>query len=371
MTAVHPDAPCWSRRPAEASSLERYFPRRGEADVELPLPERHDPVVVASLIGADAMARGRSVMCVTSDDQVDHVLERLAVLPGPEAVDLHRGDNPLRDLVAHHTGQALGVSGFSSYFGPNPGIDPADVVVLDADRMNDTVIGALFAVRVDRRTHPSVHRRLRELIGDVHAPQVLEPARWKTLAARVCAMLTPVFCGEDTRFAWLRLQPFLPECRVVVGVDDIVISPPGKLLHALPGYRHARQRVHLRVVPTPAAEAGGEPDVSGLSPSIRYAVDYLRTCFTDPDLTLNRVASVAYMSRYHFSRSFHEQTGHRFIDFVTSLRMDEARLLLRESSTSITEVARAVGYRELSHFQRMFKKRFGMSASAYRTAAGN
>ncbi|MGW3471965.1 helix-turn-helix transcriptional regulator [Saccharopolyspora sp. NPDC000995] len=373
MSSAQEATPRSLRRRPEESALERYRTLRGEPDVELELPERRNSVAAASLIGADAIARGRSVVYVTSDELVDQIVKQIAALPEPAAVNLHRGMNQLRDLVAHHNAQALGVLGFSTYFSANPRIDPADVVLLDTDRIGDGVIGSLFMVRVDRRLQPQAYEKLRELIGESATPRVLEADGWAPVAARVGELLTGLFCGESTQFVWLRLQPFLGDCQVVVGPDDIEIRPPHELLHSLPGYRHAGQRVHLSTAPVEVAAADvdtAELDLAGLSPSVRYAMDYLRTCFTDPDLTLNRVASAVYMSRYHFSRSFREQTGWRFIDFVTMLRMNEARFLLRETSTSITDVARAVGYRELSHFQRMFKKRFGMSASSYRAGAG-
>jgi RNA polymerase sigma factor (sigma-70 family) len=65
------------------------------------------------------------------------------------------------------------------------------------------------------------------------------------------------------------------------------------------------------------------------------------------------------MSRYHFSRTFKRETGTRFIDFLTTVRLAEACSLLARTNQSITTISFAVGYRDLSHFERTFKKEFG------------
>ncbi|RJL34341.1 helix-turn-helix transcriptional regulator [Bailinhaonella thermotolerans] len=362
----------------EERLLELYLSRIDETDVELEVPDWQDPAVAASLIAEDAMARGRNTVYVTGDELVDPALTRFDAMPGVRAVRLHGARNPLRDLVAYHNAQALGVLGFSSYFGATPRIDPADLVVLDAGRMPEGLVGSLFMVRVDRRLQPQAYGELRALLGRPdpgrRGVKVIEPPEWARVAGRAAELLTGLLCGNETQFVWLRLQPFLRDCEVVVRPDDIEIRPPHRMLRALPGYRHAGQRVHLGAASGARAageDAGGpeRPETAALSPSVRYAVDYLRARFADPDLTLNQVAHAVYVSRYHLSRSFRDQTGQRFIDFVTMLRMNEARFLLRETDTSITDIARAVGYRELSHFQRTFKKRFGMSASGYRAEA--
>lgn len=127
----------------------------------------------------------------------------------------------------------------------------------------------------------------------------------------------------------------------------------------------------------PAAAVGGAPASRSAADPLRLgrgdfpdqimrAVEYIRENFTKGPLPLDRVASVACMSRYHFSRTFKRETGTRFIDFVTTVRLAEACSLLSETSQSITSVAFAVGYRDLSHFERTFKKEFGLSPSDYR-----
>jgi AraC-like DNA-binding protein/NAD(P)H-dependent FMN reductase len=99
---------------------------------------------------------------------------------------------------------------------------------------------------------------------------------------------------------------------------------------------------------------------------IMRAVEYIRENFSQSQLSLDRVASAACLSRSHFSRTFKRVTGTRFIDYVTSLRLAEARTLLAEGDESITAIAFAVGYRDPGTFERTFKRKLGLAPSQYR-----
>jgi transcriptional regulator GlxA family with amidase domain len=52
-------------------------------------------------------------------------------------------------------------------------------------------------------------------------------------------------------------------------------------------------------------------------------------------------------------------------EFVRDIRMKRAAQLLRQKNMNISEIAWATGFRDLSHFRKCFRKKFGMSASEY------
>jgi AraC-like DNA-binding protein len=116
----------------------------------------------------------------------------------------------------------------------------------------------------------------------------------------------------------------------------------------------------------PPAQRNGDARVAELPDQIARAVEYIRANFAKGQLPLDRVAREACMSRYHFSRSFKRATGTRFVDFVTSLRLAEARTLLADSDDPIGSIALAVGYQHLRPFERSFKREFGLAPSQYR-----
>ncbi|WP_439658244.1 NAD(P)H-dependent oxidoreductase [Lentzea sp. HUAS TT2] len=117
-------------------------------------------------------------------------------------------------------------------------------------------------------------------------------------------------------------------------------------------------------IPSPRVKP--EPDDDPL----RRALAFIQENFTDSDLCLDDVARHAYLSRYHFSRVFKARTGTGFIGHVTELRLENASTLLLTTEMSVTSICHAVGYRDLSHFERVFRKRYGVTPSTYRTRAG-
>ena len=59
-------------------------------------------------------------------------------------------------------------------------------------------------------------------------------------------------------------------------------------------------------------------------------------------------------------RSF-EKTGMTFQEVVREQRMKKARILLKESDKTVEAVSEAVGYENVEHFNRLFKKAYGMT----------
>lgn len=58
--------------------------------------------------------------------------------------------------------------------------------------------------------------------------------------------------------------------------------------------------------------------------------------------------------------------GKNFIEYLTDVRMEKAKELLRNSSKSIKEICLEVGYADSSYFSRIFKKNVGVSPKEYK-----
>ncbi len=72
------------------------------------------------------------------------------------------------------------------------------------------------------------------------------------------------------------------------------------------------------------------------------------------------------MSVSYFSALFKEATGVTFVDYLTSLRIDKAKELLKNTSKKTYEIAEEVGYNDAHYFSLVFKKRTGTTATTYR-----
>ncbi|MFD0717178.1 response regulator [Paenibacillus sp. GCM10027626] len=84
------------------------------------------------------------------------------------------------------------------------------------------------------------------------------------------------------------------------------------------------------------------------------------------ELTLDLVASHVNVNRTYFSTLFKRETNQTFWDYVTSERIEAAKKLLLNESLSAYHIGEKVGYKNPSHFSRVFKERVGMTPNEYK-----
>ena len=95
------------------------------------------------------------------------------------------------------------------------------------------------------------------------------------------------------------------------------------------------------------------------------AIAYMKVHYAEP-INLDYMAEKCGLSTSYFSRKFKEQTGEKYIDVLTDIRVREAQRLLGTTSMSILEIVEAVGYCDDKHFRRVFHKITGMNPLQYR-----
>ncbi|MEM7488748.1 MAG: AraC family transcriptional regulator [Pseudomonadota bacterium] len=86
----------------------------------------------------------------------------------------------------------------------------------------------------------------------------------------------------------------------------------------------------------------------------------------DGDLSLDALADVAALSRFHFSRAFRDVTGEGAVEVVRRIRLNRAAILLVVTDLPPDRVARACGYGTLRGFERAFRRAFGYTPLAAR-----
>lgn len=101
---------------------------------------------------------------------------------------------------------------------------------------------------------------------------------------------------------------------------------------------------------------------------LKTAVDFIDSHYMDEEISLNTVANVANVSSNHFSAQFSQNMGQTFIEYLTTLRMNKAKELLRCTGMRSSEIAGEIGYKDAHYFSYLFKKTQGMTPSDYRKA---
>lgn len=101
---------------------------------------------------------------------------------------------------------------------------------------------------------------------------------------------------------------------------------------------------------------------------LKTAVDFIDSHYMEEDISLNTVANVANVSANHFSALFSQNMGQTFIEYLTTLRMNKAKELLRCTGMRSSEIAGEIGYKDAHYFSYLFKKTQGMTPSDYRKA---
>lgn len=102
----------------------------------------------------------------------------------------------------------------------------------------------------------------------------------------------------------------------------------------------------------------------------KYVVEQIVSYFEDhysEKISLDRIAENMYLSTFYISKIFKTETGDTPIHRLIKIRLEKAREILeKDADLSIKEVADRVGYKDVYHFSKQFKKHYGISPSKIR-----
>lgn len=101
---------------------------------------------------------------------------------------------------------------------------------------------------------------------------------------------------------------------------------------------------------------------------IGEVIDHIVANFKE-DFSVTQAAEMANMTEATFSRNFQAVTGHRFVEFVTSVRIGKACGLLYATDDLIMSICHQTGFHNIANFNRHFLKMKGMTPTAYREIA--
>jgi AraC-like DNA-binding protein len=121
--------------------------------------------------------------------------------------------------------------------------------------------------------------------------------------------------------------------------------------------------------PAMDVERTAADDVGGGSDKARHVqavISAIERHYREP-ITLDWLEKRVFMSKHHLSRIFRELTGTTIIDYLYKYRINQAKILfLLNREAAVTDVCREVGFQNISHFSRLFKKFVGLTPEQYR-----
>jgi AraC-like DNA-binding protein len=98
---------------------------------------------------------------------------------------------------------------------------------------------------------------------------------------------------------------------------------------------------------------------------LEATVHYFNESFAK-DICIEEYAKNQHMSVCWFIRSFKRYMGVTPMQYITSIRINKAKELLKNTNYSIQEISGLVGYENPLYFSRIFRKQIGCSPSGYR-----
>lgn len=98
---------------------------------------------------------------------------------------------------------------------------------------------------------------------------------------------------------------------------------------------------------------------------IRAAKQYIQQNYMNP-ISLEEVSGAVGFSAAYFSSLFKKESGQNFLEYLSEVRMNKARELLKETNLNVAAICEQVGYNDLKHFTQSFKKATGLKPNEFR-----
>ncbi|MEM8847245.1 MAG: AraC family transcriptional regulator [Bacteroidota bacterium] len=98
---------------------------------------------------------------------------------------------------------------------------------------------------------------------------------------------------------------------------------------------------------------------------LKRVLDYTFENYKD-EITIEKIANLAHLSRAQFSHFFKVHTGKTYIQFLNELRIENACVLLKNDQHSVEHICYAVGFQNMSNFLRHFKKQKDVTPIQFR-----
>jgi AraC family transcriptional regulator len=130
-------------------------------------------------------------------------------------------------------------------------------------------------------------------------------------------------------------------------------------------------RLVQKYISVSAAQSAAFPATGGLNRRRLFRVlDYIEANL-EGDLTLDHMASIACLSRFHFARAFKQAVGQSPHRYVSARRLERAKALLIQGDRPLVDIALALSFSSQANFTRAFRQATGQAPGQYRQQPGS
>jgi YesN/AraC family two-component response regulator len=178
--------------------------------------------------------------------------------------------------------------------------------------------------------------------------------------AKLCifeSFQTAVQVANDRRYLLIVFLTYEEAFPVSWKVNDLLLESPTMILTKA-------NKVHIQLMNHWINMISTYSDQDNHHSLFNKSLEYIEQNLCESMLSLEMVASHIYVSKFHYSRLFQKYVGVGFKEYIISRRIEIAKNLL-EKGEQVTNVCYLVGYNDLTHFSRVFKRVVGTSPSIY------
>ena len=149
------------------------------------------------------------------------------------------------------------------------------------------------------------------------------------------------------------------------GADDYITKPfdlailQTKVNNILAVRKSLKEKYSEEITLQPQNIVISSPDEKFL----HKAVACVEENMSDPELDIEKFSKKVGVSRMQLYRKLHALTDMTVKEFIRSIRLKRAAQLLSQETMSVSEIAYDVGFKDMSHFRKCFRRMYGMSAT--------
>ncbi len=125
------------------------------------------------------------------------------------------------------------------------------------------------------------------------------------------------------------------------------------------------EKSSIRLTKTSDKNRVNKSSSEGIHWAVAYAMEYVDFHYNH-DISLRQISRLLFMHPDYLSRIFKKYTNKCFVDYLNEKRIQEAKRIIEHSKESITTICYDVGFKNKSHFNRVFKKLCGITPSEYK-----